>query len=182
MLRVISGEYRGRHLKQPSFSISRPTSDRTKEAVFSMIQFELKNSIVLDLFSGSGALSIEAVSRGAMKSFAVDNNSEAVKVINENVNNLNINNISVIKSDVDNYLKRISGTKFDFIFMDPPYLDIELYNETLITINELGLLKTTGLIILETSKPWEIKIPEGLVIQKKKKYGKANIVLLANNI
>ena len=182
MLRVISGKYRGRQLEQPAFSISRPTSDRTKEAVFSMIQFDLENSIVLDLFSGSGALSIEAVSRGAMKAFSIESNGDAIKVMNNNIKKLEINNINVIKADVLSHLKRLSGTKFDFIFMDPPYLNIELYNETLELINELNILKNSGLIIMETSKPREIKIPEGLVIQKQKKYGKAHIVVMANNI
>ncbi len=182
MLRVIAGKNRGRHLEQPSFSISRPTSDRAKEAIFSMIQFEIEGSIVLDLFSGSGALGIEAASRGATKIISVENNSDAVKVINQNIKNLEIGNIQVNKNDVLNAIKNLKGTKFDFIFMDPPYRDIDLYNETLLLLAETGLLKTKGLIILETSNPREIKIPESFAMQKQKKYGKSTILVLANNI
>ncbi len=182
MLRVIAGKYRGRNLEQPPFSISRPTSDRTKEAVFSMIQFELKDSIVLDLFSGSGALGIEASSRGAMKVFSVEKDSQAVAVMKANIDRLGIENIQIVKKDVLQHLNALKGTKYDFIFMDPPYTEIDLYNETIQKIEELKLLKPMGLIIIEASKPREIKIPEGLVIQKEKRYGKSNILLLANNI
>ena len=182
MLRVIAGKYRTRHLEQPALSVTRPTMDRVKEAIFSMIQFDLENSIVLDLFSGSGALSIEAISRGAMKAIAVEKSSEAVRVINKNIESLKINNMSVFQSDVITYLDRLNGMKFDFIFMDPPYKELSLYNQTLELIAKNNLLKETGLIILETSKVQEIVIPEGFTIQKQKKYGISNVLLIANNI
>ncbi|WKX02716.1 16S rRNA (guanine(966)-N(2))-methyltransferase RsmD [Candidatus Mycoplasma mahonii] len=182
MLRVIAGSYKGRKLSQPDFGISRPTSDRTKEALFSMIQFEINRSIVLDLFSGSGAIAIEFASRGATKIIAIEKNNSAIEIINKNLSNMSINNVSVVKNDVTTYLPRLLGTKFDYIYMDPPYLDIKLYNKTLEDIVRLSLLKTNGIIILETSKPQLIKIPDNIAIQKTKKYGKTTILLLANNI
>lgn len=182
MLRVISGKYGKRMIKQPPLEITRPTMDRVKEAFFSMIQFEVPGSLVLDLFAGSGALSIEAVSRDAMKAIAVEKSREAFKTIEENLKTLGISNVSAVNADVLEYLPRLSGSKFDFIFMDPPYKELGLYEQTLKLIDELKLLKTHGLIILETSSPHEIKLPEGLTIQKQRKYGSTHIVLLANNI
>lgn len=182
MLRVIAGKYGKRMIEQPPLEITRPTMDRVKEAFFSMIQFDIPGSIVLDLFSGSGALAIESVSRGAIKAIAVDKNREAVKIIEKNISALGINNISVMQADVVEYLKRLNGSKFDFIFMDPPYKDLELYNSVLQGIYDNKLLKPQGLIILETSTPSQIKIPEGFTIQKQRKYGISNILLVANNI
>ncbi len=182
MLRVIAGKYRGRHLEQPPLGITRPTTDRAKEAIFSSIHFKLEGALVLDVFSGSGSLSIEAVSRGAMKAFAVEQNKKAVEVIEHNVAKLEIPNISIIKRNAIDFLKSSAGTKYDFIFMDPPYKEPQLANDALQAIAQNGILKDLGLIVLETSKPSEIKIPEGLTIQKEKKYGKASILLLANNI
>lgn len=182
MLRVISGKYGKRMIKQPPLEITRPTMDRVKEAFFSMIQFDIPGSIVLDLFSGSGALSIEAVSREAMKAIAVEKSRDAHRIIEENIKTLGISNISAINADVLEYLPRLSGSKFDFVFMDPPYKQLELYEKALKLIDELKLLKAHGLIILETSSPQEIKLPEGLTIQKQRKYGSTHIVLVANNI
>lgn len=182
MIRVISGKYRGLKLEQPPLEITRPTTDRTREAVFSSIQFDIKDSIILDLFAGSGANAIEAVSRGAMKAFVVEKNKEAANVIRKNIDNLGIKNISSYTSDVLSFLVSNRGMKFDFIFMDPPYIDYELYNETLTKLKKGCFLKTTGLIICETDNPNKINIPDGFVIQKHKKYGKAHILAIANNI
>ncbi|NQZ66040.1 MAG: 16S rRNA (guanine(966)-N(2))-methyltransferase RsmD [Mycoplasmatales bacterium] len=181
MLRVIGGLHGGRKLKQPDLNITRPTTDRAKEAVFSMIQFKVSKSIFLDLYSGSGSIGIEASSRGAMKVISVEENSEAIKIIKENIETLKINNISVVKSRVNEFLKRMSGTKFDFIYMDPPYQKNQ-YNETIKIIKNLNLLKEQGLLIIETSRPEELEIPESFVVQKNKKYGKTSIIVIGNNI
>lgn len=181
MLRVIGGKHGGRKLDQPDLKITRPTTDRAKEAVFSMIQFKVEGSIFLDLFSGSGSIAIEAASRGAMKVIAVEKNPAAISTIKSNLELLNISNVSVIKSDVNNYLSAASGTKFDFIFMDPPY-DDNHYNSALELIKESDILKDTGWLIIETSKPKEIIIPKGFVLVKDKKYGKSSILVLSNNI
>lgn len=181
MLRVIGGTHRGRKLDQPDLKITRPTTDRAKEAVFSMIQFKVKGSIFLDLFSGSGSIAIEAASRGAMKAIAVESDFGATKVIESNLEKLNINNVSVFRSKVDDYLSRMGGTKFDFIFMDPPY-DGDQYNSCLELINNNSILKDTGWLIIETSRPKEIVVPKGMVIVKNKKYGKSSILVISNNI
>ncbi len=181
MLRVIAGKYRGRKIDQPDSNVTRPTTDRTKEAVFSMLQFEIPDSIFLDLYSGSGSIAIEASSRGAMKVIAVENDFSAINVIRGNVDRLKINNISIVKSNVDSFLERMKGTKFDFIYIDPPY-DENLYNNTLNLIKINRILNSEGLVIVETSKPNEMELPNGFVIRKKKKYGKTWIIVIGNNI
>ena len=181
MLRVTSGKHGGRKLEQPDLKITRPTTDRAKEAVFSMIQFKVKGSIFLDLFSGSGSMAIEAVSRDALKAFAIENNSNAIKIINKNLDALNINNVSVIKSDAATYINSSKGRKFDFIFMDPPYGE-NLYNSVIKSIKNSELLAETGWLIIETSRPNEIEIPSGFVLIKSKKYGKSSILIVGNNI
>lgn len=182
MLRVVAGKYRGRKLEQPPLNITRPTMDRVKESIFNMIQFDIKGAIVLDLFAGSGSLSIEAVSRDAMKAIAVDKSKEAINIINGNIESIGINNISVIKADVISYVHSMKGAKFDFIFMDPPFADFEIYKSTFEAILSAKILKDTGLIILETKDPKKIHIPEGFVVQKQRKYGISTVMMLANNI
>ena len=182
MIRVIAGKYRNRKLKKPPREITRPTMDKVKESIFNMIQFDISGAIVLDLFSGSGSLAIEAASRGAMKVIAVDKSKEAISVINENIQTIDIKNIEVVTSDVIAYIKNAGGKKFDFIFIDPPFLDYDIYDKTFKVILNSKILKKYGLIILETKDPKKINIPEGLVIQKQKKYGISHVLLVANNI
>lgn len=182
MLRVVAGKYRGRKLEQPPREITRPTMDRVKEAIFNMIQFDIEGSLVLDLFAGSGSLSIESVSRGAMKSIAVDKSPEAIKIITGNLETIGINNVSVVKADVIEYIQRMKGTKFDFIFMDPPFALFDIYEKVFNAILESDLLKDQSLIILETKNPAKIVIPEGLTIQKQRKYGISHVLMLGKNI
>ena len=182
MLRVIGGKHGGRKLEQPNLSITRPTTDRAKEAVFSMIQFRVPNSIFLDLFSGSGSIAIEASSRGAMKAIAVEKDQDAIKVIKTNLETLSIGNVDVIRSEVSSFLSSSKGKKFDFIFMDPPYDQIDLVNNSLDLIKKNELLKDGGWIILETSNANKVLIPKGLVKVKDRKYGKSSIIVLSNNI
>ena len=182
MLRVISGKYRGRLLSQPNKEKCRPTTDRVKEAIFSMIQFKLENAIVLDLFSGSGSLGIESISRKATKVFCIEKNAKSVEVIQKNIENLAIDNLKIINDDVLKHLDRMTNMKFDIIFLDPPYKEINLYNKTLKLISELRLLKETGFIIVECLNDKDLQIPNNFVIQKRKKYGLTHILLLSNNI
>lgn len=182
MLRIIAGKYRSRVLTQPPIQITRSTTDRIREAIFSSIQFKLPNAVVLDLCAGSGAFSFESISRGATKAVAVDLNEKAIKVIKKNAEDLQVNNIDVYQMDVLNFLAQKKGTKFDVIFLDPPYDNENLYNEALRIISENQLLNTLGIIVLEKSINVNINIPENLAVQKRKNYGKTVIWQLANNI
>ena len=114
-MKIISGIYKGRTLEGHNISGTRPTMDRVKESLFAMIQNYIDNSTVLDLFSGSGNLGIEALSNGAKVAYLVDNNNIAIKTINSNINKLNVNNAKVLKGDYKNILNNIN-TIFDLIF------------------------------------------------------------------
>ena len=125
---------------------TRPTMDRVKESLFGMIQSYVGDSRVLDLFAGSGALGLEAISNGAKEAYLVDNNIEAIKVIRDNIKNMD-DDIKVIKSDYKKFLKE-TNEKFDIIFLDQPYRK-GLMGKALRVIEERDLLNEGGLVVCE---------------------------------
>ena len=152
-MKVISGTLKGRNIEGYNIDGTRPTMDRVKESLFATIQNNIKNSVVLDLFAGSGNLGIEAISNGANICYFIDNNKEVIKVLNRNIANLNIkSNSKVILSDWKKALNDFSNQnlKFDLIFIDPPY-DYNVYEKILEKVSSLNLLNENGLIILEHS-------------------------------
>ena len=168
-MRVISGKLKGRVLKGYNIEGTRPTMDRVKESLFASIQDYIDDAIVLDLFAGSGNLGIEAISNGANICYFVDNNRECIKVINENINNFNINNQSVVLNK--DYLKALNdfNIKFDIIFIDPPY-KYNIKKELLDIILNNNLLNDNGIIVFEYSNDEEIN-NNNFRLLKSKKYG-----------
>ena len=147
-MRVISGSARGVRLKTPTGQSTRPTADRVKEAMFSIIQFELPGAKVLDLFGGTGQLGIEAVSRGAKSAVFVDQNEQACRLIRENLKLAKMEQESkVVRSDYLSFLKT-TKEKFDIILLDPPYAEVFLEN-ALKLISEIDILQTNGIIVAE---------------------------------
>src|SRR5690554_6539557 len=123
-MRVISGKARGHALKAPKGLNTRPTTDRVKESLFNIIQTRLDESVVMDLFSGSGNLGIESLSRNADKAYFIDNNKNSIQIIKENLKKTSlINNSIVIQMDIISAVEKLSaeGVQADIIFMDPPY-------------------------------------------------------------
>ena len=171
-MRVISGKLKGRVLKGYNIEGTRPTMDRVKESLFASIQDYLDDSIVLDLFAGSGNLGIEAISNGASKCYFVDNNKECIKVINENINNFNIKNQSIVLNkdykDALNYFDS-NNIKFDIIFVDPPY-KYNIKSELLDIIINNDILNDNGIIVFEYSNDEEID-NNNFNLFKSKKYG-----------
>ncbi len=153
-MRIISGSARGTKLYTlEGYETTRPTLDRVKEALFSKINMELPDSIVLDLFSGSGALGLEALSRGAEKSYLVDNSEKAIKIIKQNVSKTRFENKAIVLKD--DYIKALNkfknlNIKFDFIFLDPPYKTDYVINSTKFILENDLLKDITGKIIIET--------------------------------
>lgn len=146
-MRVIAGKHRGRVLKEFKGREIRPTSDRAKEALFNILQFDIAGCAFLDLYSGTGGIGIEAISRGAEKVVFVDNSEESIKLLKENLKYLK-EEAEVVRSDAAAYIA-CSRTKFDLIFLDPPYRDDA---KPLITaIAERGILNDGGRIIYEHS-------------------------------
>ena len=176
-MRVITGKARGVQLKTPEGMQTRPTTDRVKEALFSIIQFEIPGARVLDLFGGTGQLGIEALSRGAKCATFVDAGEAPCKLIKENLKRTKLEGEArVVRSD---YLAYLSGCReqFDIIFLDPPYAEVFLEN-ALKRITEIDILHSNGIIV--TERPlgkellWEY---EGYTRSKDHKYGKTLITI-----
>lgn len=156
-MRVITGSARGRKLKTLEGLDTRPTTDRVKESIFNIIQFDIPGRRILDLFGGSGQMAIEAVSRGAKSAVVVDNANAAVKIINENVKACGFEKqITVSGADFSSYLRTAKDT-FDVIFLDPPYHG-DLMIRALNLICEIDILSDGGIILCETMR--ESELPE----------------------
>ena len=175
-MKVISGKYKGRVLEGFSIVGTRPTMDRVKESLFGTIQGYVTDSIVLDLFAGSGNLGIEALSEGAKYAYLVDSNEKAIKTIHNNVKKIGITDIEVIHSDYKKALKKFN-IKFDLIFLDPPY-QTNYIEESIKLIIENDLLNNNGLIVCESDMLDKIIYSSELKKVKEKKYGDKYIVLL----
>lgn len=176
-MRVIAGIYRGRQLKSPKSEVIKPTLDRVKEAMFGSIQFYLKNARVLDLFSGSGALGIEALSRGARIVEFVDKDIDSVKLTKENLTG--INNVVVNHDDYLNYLSKVKEG-FDVIFIDPPYAT-NYAKQAIEYIDEQKLLNENGILVWEKAFSSHIDLVlKNLSVVKIKKYGTVQVVYLAS--
>ena len=154
-MRIISGKARGTKLFTLDGLNTRPTLDRVKEPLFSIIQEYVLDSDVLDLFAGSGALGLEALSRGAKSAILCDNSKEAVDIIYKNITKTKLN-AEVINNDFVKTLKRLDGRQFDIIFLDPPY-ETNYLEEAINKILELNLLKENGLIIAETDNQEKVE-------------------------
>ena len=180
-MKVISGIYKGRNLLGYNLDGTRPTMDRVKESLFASIQDNIQESIVLDLFSGSGSLAIEALSEGASFAYAVDKSHQAIKIINENIKTIGVKNCKVILSDYKIVLKEFSSKKikFDLIFLDPPYAT-NYIEESLKLISNLKLLNRSGLIICESNSLDKIIYDDSFTKIKEKKYGDKWVVILRN--
>ena len=157
MPRVITGKYRGAVLFAPKGDNTRPTTDKVKEALFSMIQMRIPDARVLDLYSGTGQIGIEAVSRGAEMAVMVDKAGSAVSMINRNLEKIRATDnpsFRVIKSSVASALTKLAeeGKQFDVIFLDPPYkIAHSAAVEAANLVNEYNLLAEDGIFIVEHS-------------------------------
>ena len=169
-MKVISGLLKGRNIEGFNIEGTRPTMDRVKESIFSTIQFEIRDAIVLDLFAGSGNLGIEAISNGANKCYFVDNNKVAINTINKNIKTFNIeDNLIIIKDDYMNALNNLKNNKFDIVFLDPPYKD-DYIDKAINKLLEYDMLNSKALIICEYDR--DINHEYDLLDEvKTKKYG-----------
>lgn len=177
-MRVIAGKARHIQLKTVDTMDTRPTTDRIKETLFNMIHNEMVDATFLDLFSGSGAIGIEALSRGASKAVLVENGREAVKCIRENLCKTKLaSQATVMECDVISAIKKLDGKEksFDFIFMDPPYNNLHEKN-VLQTLIGTSLVDEYTTIIVEASLETDFSYLEemGYKVIKRKEY-KTNV-------
>ena len=176
-MRVIAGTARGTQLKTPEGMQTRPTIDRVKEALFSIIHFDLPGAKVLDLFGGTGQLGIEALSRGAASATFVDQAEPACRLIKENLRRAKLESgAKVVRGDYMEYLSRCRE-EYDIILLDPPYAEVFLEN-ALKRIAEIDILRSGGIIVAERpvgkDLPWEFP---GFTRSKDYKYGTVLLTL-----
>ncbi|GAA0085426.1 16S rRNA (guanine(966)-N(2))-methyltransferase RsmD [Clostridium sp. CTA-7] len=148
-MRIIAGKARGRNLIPPATMETRPTLDRVKEAMFSIIQGYIPEAIAVDVFAGTGSLGLEAASRGAKEVYLIDKSSSTFPLLKQNIENLKFENFCT-PLNMDSYeaLKMLSkkGISFDIIFIDPPYCK-EMIPEALKIVKEHNMLKDNGIIV-----------------------------------
>lgn len=178
MIRIVAGKYKHRMLKQPEIETTRCTKDAAREGLFSSLGESIKGKIFLDLFSGSGAVGIEAYSRGASKVYLNDKNFGPIKIIKENLKSLEINDIKLTNLDYNIALEKYKndGIKFDFIFLDPPYKMIIDYDFVKMIVDK-EILSNNPIIILETDYEIDKKISEIYQV-KKLKYGRSLMFII----
>ena len=174
-MRIISGEAKGRTLYAPSGSQTRPTSDKIRGALFNIIASRVLDARVLDLFGGTGALALEALSRGAESAVIADSSRQAYEVIDRNAR-------SVLKADYDyrvqilcqdyrGVIEALSGNLFDLVFLDPPYRMQEAYGEALKRLYAADMLAPGCLVVMERAKGAEIPLPEPFAVFDTRQYG-----------
>lgn len=178
-MRIITGSAKGAKLVTLDGLETRPTAERTKEAVFSMLQFDMEDRKILDMFSGSGQMSLEALSRGAKEAVMLDKSPQAIKIITQNAEKTKLSDkCRIYCTDFSDYLKHNKGEKFDIVFIDPPYA-MKLVELSLKLLIDNDNLKPTSLVVCESagndvfSKENETK--EKFELVKSGKYGKAYV-------
>ena len=180
-MRIISGTARGTKLYTLEGLNTRPTLDRVKESIFNIIQNEIRDSIALDLFAGSGSIGLELASRGAKQVILCDKSCESIKIIKKNITKTHLEEkIKIYNSDFKSCLQNLKNIKLDLIYLDPPY-DTNFIKESLQMILQLQLINQKSLIIAETDDSKRILDDiEDLKLKliDKRKYGRANIIFL----
>ena len=183
-MRIIAGDYKGRKIFEPIDKETRPLKDLTKESIFNIIEhsknakISIKKSNVLDVFSGTGSFGLECISRGASKVYFIERHKPSIKVLTKNIEKLNCEKkIKLFSENVFNIkkIKKIKESKFNIIFLDPPYKEkniILLLNE----IREMNILFEKGIIVLHRHKKSDDNFDNKFKILRIENYGKSKIV------
>lgn len=180
-MRIITGSAKGIILKTLEGDTTRPTAERVKEAVFSMIQFDIEGRSVLDLFAGSGQMALEALSRGAASATLVDRSRDAISIIRDNATKTKLaDKCAIIQSDYLDFIRRSAGRQYDIIFLDPPYA-LKMYKPALEAMLASSILKPTSLIICESGEDEVFEQDKELAsrfeIEKQTRYSKTYITV-----
>ena len=186
-MRIISGTFRGKKILEPKDIRTRPLKDLTKESIFNIInhskkfKINLKNSNILDLFSGVGSFGIECLSRGVKKVTFIENYNRVLPILKKNLANLKlINNYCIIEKDIyDKSLFLKLENKFNIIFLDPPFRDKDL-DKILLNIKDNKTLDKNGIIIVHRHKTEKDILPKNFEIIEEKKYGLSKIVFISS--
>ena len=183
MMRIITGRARGIKLNTLEGENTRPTSERAKEAIFSMIQFDIEGREVLDLFAGSGQMGLEAVSRGAISATFIDKSKDAAAVISKNIEKTRLSaSCRLFNTDVNEFIRITRGKKkYDVVFIDPPYA-LRAVAPTLKALLDGDMLKPTSIIVCESEEEnvfeSDVALADRFEIIKRAKYGVAHITIV----
>ena len=163
-MRIISGSKKGHPLKAPPGNTTRPTTDRVREAIFNVLQTRISEAKVLDVFAGSGGMSMEALSRGAALADLYEKDRKAIAAIEQNIDFLNFSDKARLwKGDAIHFLSQ-NISQYDIIFLDPPYYK-GLYNQVVSLILQRNLLAVDGVLVVETSTKLEQGLEDGILAQ-----------------
>lgn len=180
MTRIVGGQAGGRRLAVPAGTGTRPTGDRAREALFSSLEAEfggLEGLGFIDLYAGSGAIGLEALSRGASRVLLVESDRKAADVVSANVKALGLPGASVVVKPVERVVAaRNPGEPYDVVFADPPYaLDTAVLQQVVVDLGEHGWIAADGVLVIERGKrePWEW--PKGFEALRDRKYGEARL-------
>ncbi len=182
-MRIITGSARGVNLITLDGEATRPTAARTKEAIFSMIQFDIEGRKVLDLFSGSGQLALEALSRGATEAVMCDSSREAVAIMKMNAEKTRLApKCRINLCDSNAMIGRLGEEKFDIVFLDPPYA-LKLIPSVLKKLIECGKLKSTSTVVCETAEESDVfagepALADKFTVKRASRYGAAFVTIL----
>ena len=180
-MRIITGSAKGIRLRTLEGDATRPTAERVKEAVFSMIQFDIEGRSVLDLFAGSGQMGLEALSRGAASATMVDKSRDAISIIRDNATKTKlIDKCRIFQADYLDFIRRSAGKQYDIVILDPPYA-LKMYKPALKAMLDASILKPTSLIICESGEDavfeGDTELASRFEIEKQTKYSKTYITI-----
>lgn len=181
-MRIISGNARGRKLIAPAGEDTRPTADRIRESLFNIMGARVLDAQVLDLFGGTGAMALEALSRGAAGSVIVDCAPAAIAAIERNAQAVLKDECSrrvqIIRADYRSAIGLLSGKKFDLVFLDPPYRMTDAYADALTRLQAIGALHEASLIVVERAREQDVPLPKGFEVFDTRHYGKTAVDLV----
>ncbi|MBE6531179.1 MAG: 16S rRNA (guanine(966)-N(2))-methyltransferase RsmD [Ruminococcaceae bacterium] len=182
MMRIITGNAKGVRLATLEGDATRPTTERAKEALFSMLQFDIEGRVVLDLFAGCGQLSLEALSRGAAHAVMIDKAPDAIKIIKTNALKTKLDGLcEIYNCDFSEYIRKNRGKKFDIVFIDPPYAS-NLCVSALEKLVEADMLKPSSVVVCETGNEdlflGNNSLAEKFEIVKQVRYSRSYLTIL----
>ena len=178
-MRIVAGEFRGRNLFAPEGAETRPTADRVRESIYNILALRVPGAEVLDLFAGSGALALEAISRGARFAALCDVSRDAARVIERNIALVRAEDRTLfVHADWRDALSRLRGRKFSIVFLDPPYRMEDVYASAAEAMRALGLLAEGAVLVMEHAIETPLKLPAGFEIYDERRYGKTAVALV----
>lgn len=181
-MRIISGSAKGRRLFAPDGEDTRPTSDKIRESLFNILASRVYDARVLDLFGGTGAMALEALSRGAAHAVIADNARAAIDAIERNAQNVLKDSVSerarIVRVDYRKAIDSLGDARFDLVFLDPPYRMTDAYGDALARLKARGALAEDCVIVLERARESEVALPDGFERCDCRFYGKTAVELV----